>query len=50
MFTAITATRVLLHLIPRQLGLFGVKYQPRKSSVAATTRESSEQKLFGTRT
>jgi preprotein translocase subunit SecD len=50
MFTAITATRVLLHLIPRQLGLFGVKYQPRKTSVAATTRESSEQKLFGTRT
>jgi preprotein translocase subunit SecD len=50
MFTAITATRVLLHLIPRQLGLFGVKYQPRKSSVASTTRESSEQKLFGTRT
>jgi preprotein translocase subunit SecD len=27
MFTAITATRVLLHLIPRQLGLFGHKFE-----------------------
>jgi preprotein translocase subunit SecD len=27
MFTAITATRVLLHLVPKQMGLFGIKYQ-----------------------
>jgi preprotein translocase subunit SecD len=26
MFTAITATRVLLHLVPKQLGLFGHKF------------------------
>lgn len=52
MFTAITATRVLLHLIPRQLGLFGTKYQSRRNTVASTaaSESSSEQKLFGSRT
>lgn len=37
MFTAITATRVLLHLIPRQMGLFGVKYQSKKTTTASAT-------------
>jgi preprotein translocase subunit SecD len=51
MFTAITATRVLLHLIPRKLGLFGVKYQARKPSVAsAATAGTSETGLFSSRT
>jgi preprotein translocase subunit SecD len=27
MFTAITATRELLHLVPRKLGLFGMKFE-----------------------
>jgi preprotein translocase subunit SecD len=55
MFTAITATRVLLHLIPRSLGLFGHKYQARKTTLASAkvTSEAgseSKQKLFGSRT
>jgi len=32
MFTAISATRVLLHLVPKQLGLFGHKFE-KKSAV-----------------
>lgn len=51
MFTAITATRVLLHLIPRQLGLFGVKYQGRKpASGSGPKTASAESTLFGSRT
>jgi preprotein translocase subunit SecD len=51
LFTAITATRVLLHLIPRQLGLFGHKYQSRKSTIASAPKsEAAEQSLFGSRT
>lgn len=49
MFTAITATRVLLHLIPKELGLFGHKYQAKKSASGSSTLSSpsstgSEQK------
>lgn len=38
MFTAITATRALLHMVPRQLGLFGHKYE--KKSPAAKKKEA----------
>ncbi|MBX9666230.1 MAG: protein translocase subunit SecD [Candidatus Obscuribacterales bacterium] len=31
MFTAITATRTLLHLVPRKMGLFGHKYESKRS-------------------
>src|SRR6185437_924334 len=44
LFTAITATRVLLHLIPRQLGLFGTKFQPRKSTIASAPKSESADK------
>ena len=49
MFTAITATRVLLHLIPKRLGLFGVKWQSQKKSVASASlpdASADKQKLF----
>lgn len=50
MFTAITATRVLLHLIPRKLGLFGVKYQTRKSAnTVASSAADGKRSVFGTR-
>jgi preprotein translocase subunit SecD len=35
MFTAITATRVLLHLLPRQLALFGVKPEKKTTKIAS---------------
>ena len=35
MFTAITATRVLLHLVPRRFGLFGMKYEKKTKSPAS---------------
>ena len=35
MFTAITATRVLLHLVPKQLGLFGHGYDKKKVTAKA---------------
>lgn len=35
MFTAITATRVLLHLLPRQLALFGVKPEKKAPKIAS---------------
>lgn len=34
MFTAISATRTMLHLIPRQLGMFGHKYERSKAKTA----------------
>ncbi len=37
MFTAITATRALLHLIPRQMNIFGQQFKP------ATTRAKSKE-------
>jgi preprotein translocase subunit SecD len=40
MFTAITATRELLHLVPKQLGLFGVKFE--KKPAAKTSLLSKE--------
>lgn len=54
MFTAITATRVLLHLVPKQIGLFGSKYTSRKagggtaiaSSEAGTPGGEKKQTLF----
>ena len=47
MFTAITATRTLLHLIPRKVGLFGHKYDRRdtgteKKSQQLTTGEATK--------
>ncbi|MBI4533720.1 MAG: protein translocase subunit SecD, partial [Candidatus Melainabacteria bacterium] len=38
MFSAITATRVLLHLVPKKLGLFGMKYE--KKAVKLATKEA----------
>jgi preprotein translocase subunit SecD len=35
MFTAITATRELLHLVPRQLGLFGTKFEKKTPSTTS---------------
>lgn len=35
MFTAITATRVLLHLIPKQIGLFGMKYERKQPKLVS---------------
>ena len=35
MFSAITATRVLLHLVPKRFGLFGMKYERKAPQVAA---------------
>lgn len=35
MFTAITATRALLHLVPKQWGMFGTKFDQKKSNVKA---------------
>lgn len=35
MFSAITATRVLLHLVPKRFGLFGMKYEKKKVTLAA---------------
>lgn len=35
MFTAITATRALLHLVPRQWGMFGTNFDQKKSNVKA---------------
>lgn len=42
MFTAITATRVLLHLVPREVGLFGVKFSSRKGTIASASTSSSD--------
>jgi len=39
MFTAITATRTLLHLIPRKVGLFGHKYDRRDPSAGKKTEQ-----------
>jgi preprotein translocase subunit SecD len=39
MFTAITATRVLLHLIPRSIGLFGHKFGSKTRQVASAAAE-----------
>jgi preprotein translocase subunit SecD len=44
MFTAITATRVLLHLIPRQIGLFGHKWGARSKSQTIASAESATDK------
>jgi preprotein translocase subunit SecD len=43
MFTAITATRTLLHLVPRPFALFGQKFTPKADPVQskAKSRESS---------
>ncbi len=41
MFTAITATRTMLHLIPRKVGLFGHKYD-RKPEKAVAGRVEGE--------
>ena len=38
MFSAITATRALLHLVPKQMGLFGMKYE--KKAVKLATKEA----------
>jgi preprotein translocase subunit SecD len=48
MFTAITATRVLLHLIPRQIGLFGHKWGARTKSqtIASAEVATDKQTLF----
>lgn len=46
MFTAITATRVLLHLIPREIGLFGTKFAARKAQTASAATDSGKQTLF----
>jgi preprotein translocase subunit SecD len=35
MFTAITATRALLHLVPKQWGMFGTKFDQKKNNVKA---------------
>jgi preprotein translocase subunit SecD len=40
MFTAITATRVLLHLIPKQLGLFGHGYGKKKVAPEVKKKEA----------
>lgn len=40
MFSAITATRVLLHLIPKEWGLFGHRYK-KKSEVAKTPSDAT---------
>jgi preprotein translocase subunit SecD len=45
MFSAITATRVLLHLIPRQIGLFGHKWGTRGKTQVASA-ETDKQTLF----
>lgn len=45
MFTAITATRTLLHLIPRSLGLFGHKYDRRGAEI--TGEKKSQQLMTG---
>lgn len=39
MFTAITASRELLHLLPKQLALFGVKHQEKRATGSALVRE-----------
>lgn len=48
MFSAITATRVLLHLIPREVGLFGVKFgsggRKTVASAAGSGGDASENK------
>ncbi|MBZ0189513.1 MAG: hypothetical protein K8F91_24920, partial [Candidatus Obscuribacterales bacterium] len=38
MFTAISATRTMLHLVPRRVGLFGHKYERGKTK--ATKKEA----------
>lgn len=44
MFTAITATRTMLHLIPRKVGLFGHKYdrKPEKAVAGRVENEPAE--------
>jgi preprotein translocase subunit SecD len=37
MFTAISATRALLHLVPRELGLFGHRYDKKKPPATGST-------------
>jgi preprotein translocase subunit SecD len=48
MFTAITGTRVLLHLIPKQVALFGVKHSTKRpgGGMKASTDSDTKQKLF----
>lgn len=46
MFTAITATRVLLHLIPRQIGLFGHKFGAKSRQQVASASASDKATLF----
>lgn len=48
MFSAITATRVLLHLIPRQIGLFGHKWGSRTKTqtIASAEGTGDKQTLF----
>lgn len=41
MFSAITATRVLLHLIPKEWGMFGMKYQKKGPKLASDATISS---------
>ena len=40
MFTAISASRTMLHLIPRQLGLFGHKYDRKSSTQKSKSKEA----------
>jgi preprotein translocase subunit SecD len=40
MFSAITATRVLLHLVPKQFGLFGMKYDQRQPKSTLLSKEA----------
>ncbi len=46
MFTAITATRVLMHLVPRSIGLFGVKFTSRKSQTPGDDSATAKQAIF----
>lgn len=40
MFSAITATRVFLHMLPKQLGLFGMKYETKTPKSSLTSKEA----------
>lgn len=42
MFTAITATRALLHLVPKKVGLFGHRFDARKKPQSTLTKEAIE--------
>jgi preprotein translocase subunit SecD len=40
MFSAITASRVFLHMVPKKLGLFGMKYETKAPKSSLTSKEA----------